>query len=222
LPGGATLLISVHIPKTGGTSFGQMLEKRFGERLLHDYADRPLSHGAPARIARAVAQWPLLPRRLRGHEAVHGHFLALKYAATRGDVVTWLREPAQRIVSRYHHYLRDVAAGRSLQQVDGLRPGLTLDEFIAIPRFQDTCAKYFAGFPLARVRCFGFSGDMREGLARMRRELGLELGELPHALANPERASDGYAIPPELQRRIERLNPGDYRIWRYACERDGR
>jgi hypothetical protein len=215
------MLISVHIPKTGGTAFGALLADRFGPRLLQDYDDRPLSHPAAWRIGAALARLPVQPARVARYDAVHGHFLALKYLAVRGDVVTWLRDPAQRVLSRYHHYLRDVAEGRPLQRVRGLRPGLALEEFIELPRFRDTMAKYFAGFPLRRVRCFGFSEDMAEGLARMRRALGLELGAPALVNANPRREGEAYDIPEALRRRIERLNPGDYRLWYEARAREG-
>ena len=88
-------------------------------------------------------------------------------------------------------------------------------------RFQDTAAKYFRGFPLSRVRCFGFSEDVDEGLARMRRVLDLPPGPLVHALANPARGAAGYEIEPSVQRRIEQCNRGDYRLWHYAREREG-
>ena len=215
------MLISVHIPKTGGTAFGELLARRFGSRLLRDYDDRPLAHAAPRRLAAAIAAIPAQPARRRGHDAVHGHFLALKYLGVRGDVVTWLRDPAQRVLSRYHHYRRDVAEGRELQGIAGLRPGLALEEFIELERFRDTMAKYFRGFPLRRVRCFGFSEDMAEGLERMRRSLGLELGAPERINANPGQGEAGYDIPETLRRRIERLNPGDYRLWNDARLREG-
>jgi hypothetical protein len=215
------MLISIHIPKTGGTAFGDLLDRRFGPRLLRDYDDRPLSHRAPVRLAAALAQVPVQPARLGGYEAVHGHFLAIKYIAVRGDVVTWLRDPVQRVLSRYHHYRRDVADGRALQRVDGLRPGLALEEFIELPRFRDTMAKYFRGFPLRRVRCFGFSEDMPEGLARMRRIVGLELGPPQWINANPAREDAGYELSLPLRRRIEQLNAGDCRLWNDARAREG-
>jgi hypothetical protein len=49
------MLISVHIPKTGGTAFGAVLERAYGARLLRDYGDRPLAHGSVARLAEALA-----------------------------------------------------------------------------------------------------------------------------------------------------------------------
>ena len=50
----ARKIISVHIPKTAGSSFLAGLQSVFGERLLLDYSDRPLD-GTPS------ARW----RRLR-------------------------------------------------------------------------------------------------------------------------------------------------------------
>ena len=66
---------------------------------------------------------------------------------------------------------------------------------LGMTKFQYLKAYDFAGFPLARVRCFGFSEDMPEGLARMRRVVGLELGAPVLANANPARESGEYDIP---------------------------
>lgn len=215
------MLISVHIPKTSGTSFGLLLRQRFGAALLEDYDDRPLSRGTVPRIASAVGHWPLLARRLAGYQAVHGHFLALKYLPLRAPMVTWLRHPAQRAVSRYEHYRREVAAGRPLQPVAGLRPGLTLEEFSRLPRFRNTCAKFLRGVPRGRVACYGFAEDVAGSLARMQQVLGLDLGASLHANANPANAGRPYALEPAQERSLLALNAEDYRLWCWAREREG-
>ena len=215
------MLISIHIPKTAGTSFGALLTRRFGSALLEDYHDRPLSRASLPRLAHALAQWPGSRRRLEEYEAVHGHFLAVKYLLTPGDVVTWLRHPAQRIVSRYEHYRRDVQSGTPLHRVPGLRPGLTLEEFSRIPRFRNTYAKYLRGFPWQRVTCYGFSEDVPEGLARMQRRLGLDLGVALHANANPLNPAGHYHLEPAQERALLALNAEDYRLWSWARAREG-
>lgn len=215
------MLISVHIPKTAGTTFGTLLSRRYGSGLLKDYADRPLSHPGAVRLAHAAARIPWAPRRLRGYQAVHGHFLPLKYLAAHGDVVVWLRDPVQRMISRHEHYLRDVDAGRPLQNVRGLRPGLDLAAFVEIPRFHDTYAKYLRGFPRTRIACFGFSEDMAEGLARMRRKLGLDLGNAGLENTNPARVGRHYEVPRAIERRIMALNREDLRLWHWAHDREG-
>lgn len=215
------MLISVHIPKTAGTSFGLLLKQRFGERLLADYQDRPLAHPTLPRLARALAHWPRGGARLAGYEAVHGHFLAFKYLPVRADMVTWLRHPAERVMSRYQHYLRDVAEGRPLQPVPGLVPGMSLDAFSRLPRFRNTCSKYLHGVPRQRIAVYGFSEDVDEGLARMRRTLGLDLAAAPRANVNPARTGAHYALDEAQRQRLIRLNDADYRLWCWAREREG-
>lgn len=70
--GGDSVLISVHIPKTGGTSFRKfVLAPAFGDRLRLDYGDKPLAASEYERISHAVNHVPPedLPDRC---DCVHG------------------------------------------------------------------------------------------------------------------------------------------------------
>lgn len=52
----AGVLVSVHLPKTAGTSFQQVLEQGFGACLVRDDGDRPLHHRRVRVCARAAAE----------------------------------------------------------------------------------------------------------------------------------------------------------------------
>lgn len=213
------MLISIHLPKTAGTAFRQLLLRHYGDRLLVDSGDHPLSHGAPVRIATALLGAIGARRRVQGHEAVHGHFLALKYRHIPGPMITWLRDPVQRMVSRYEHYLRDVAEGRPLQAVRGLRPGLRLEEFIELPRYHNTCVKYFVGVDRRRLAWVGFTEDMTGSLARLKQTMGLDLGHAVQANQNPHRAGERYWLEPHVEQRIRILNRADVAFWEWAQAR---
>ena len=215
------MLISVHIPKTAGTTFRDLLSRRYGDRLLTDYGDRPLSHAAPTRWLRALQGALRAQARLQGHDAVHGHFLAFKYSRVDAPMVTWLRDPVQRMVSRYQHYLRDVAEGRPLQAVRGLRPGLRLDDFIELPRYHNTYAKYFIGVPRSRLSWVGFTEDVPGSLQRLQRALAIDLGPALVANRNPLRGELPYTLTPALEARIRRLNRADVAFWEWARDRFG-
>lgn len=43
------MIVSVHIPKAGGTSFRELLQKEYGSGLMLDCDDKPLVHGDFAR-----------------------------------------------------------------------------------------------------------------------------------------------------------------------------
>lgn len=102
------MLVSVHIPKTGGITFLRtVLEPTFGDRILLDYEDKPLAHDAAERNAHAHRFLPgddLLAR----YDCVHGHFLAVKYAnaATPCEFACWLRDPVERVLSRFFYAQR--------------------------------------------------------------------------------------------------------------------
>ncbi|MET0274220.1 MAG: sulfotransferase family 2 domain-containing protein [Phenylobacterium sp.] len=92
------LLISLHVPKTAGTSLRQMLQGWFGENLAFHYrGDR----GEAPAVAEA-----------RPGLCVHGHFNrcrglgALEYYPGASQFIVFLRNPFERFVSqwRYLHY----------------------------------------------------------------------------------------------------------------------
>ena len=105
------LLVSLHLPKTAGTSFGSALKTRFGNALLRDYADVPINTppfernkaAMQAALDNAEADWS-------GIECIHGHFLPVKYLllAARRELkfVTWLRDPVERVLSHYDFWRR--------------------------------------------------------------------------------------------------------------------
>lgn len=109
-------LISLHVPKTAGTSFRRDLEGWFGaENMFYHYRDD--QGQAPARTT------------LRSGLCVHGHFNRLRgigarqYYPDAGQFIVMLREPFDRFVStwRYLHFQ--------------LRSGVLVPEFADAPDF---------------------------------------------------------------------------------------
>ena len=206
------MIVSVHIPKTGGESFRRsILEPVFGDRLLRDYDDAPLSHDAADRIARAQDFEPSrdLPER---YDCVHGHFLPVKYLS-KGvpcEFAVWFRDPVQRVVSRFHHGKR---SGRGV-----VTPEMTLREFCEIERFQNTYAKYLWGFDLDRFDFVGITERYAASVEVFRRRFGLAGGDdAAVANANPDKAaSQPYWIDEGLRAFIRRKNREDVEIYEAA------
>ena len=127
-------LVSVHLPKTAGTSFAEALQRVHGDGLRLDNADRPLAHARGERRLSALRQACAMAGQVLPDACVHGHFLPLKYAlARRTRFCVWLRDPVQRVVSRYHHYRRH-GANEPHHRRWGLLPGLTLEQFVVLPQ----------------------------------------------------------------------------------------
>ena len=101
------LIVSVHIPKTGGVTFREALGELAAGRLVHDYEDRPLAPRSRWRVAARA----LPARRAPGGDARRAR--ALRRERSTGAVhpdarfVTWFRDPIERLISHFHYWQRE-------------------------------------------------------------------------------------------------------------------
>lgn len=225
----ATLLLSVHLPKTAGTSFAQSLQARFGAGYRADYADLPMQVGAWRR------QWHAMTEGLRmrregadvGTTCIHGHFLPVKYrfAALRRPVgvITWLRDPVERVVSHYHFWRRDYAGDDPAQPLRNrmLAEDWSLERFALGPELRNVYHAYLWGFPASRFDFIGITEHYADELERLA-ETPL-VGDLheARALVNPDRECDRYDVPAGMRRRIEAWHASDVALYRWALARRG-
>jgi len=99
------MLISVHIPKTAGTSFRVALEKAFGHRLFLDYGKpvRFLYLWKFIKFKNEFAVYRRAKRLVQRYSIIHGHFVASKYdpLPEPKQFCTILRQPVDRVISHY-------------------------------------------------------------------------------------------------------------------------
>lgn len=221
----APLLVSLHLPKTAGTSFADTLQRRFGDRLLKDYADMPMHMPRGTREAQALLSVPARRRALSSGnvEAVHGHFLPAAYRwATAGRPVrfiAWLRDPLQRVVSHYHFWRRDYDGLDPRQPLRNrmLREDWSLERFCLGPEMRDLYRQYLWGFDPNRFDAIGLTERYAEDMRAM---LGATASEqVPVLLANPDRG-ERYRLPASLEHRMRAHHAADLRL--YAWVESGR
>ena len=216
------MIVSMHIPKTAGTSFNHDLARVFGPRLLADYEDWPESATPESvahnerRRAEMLADVDAIGER---YDAIVGHFVARKYAGVFPvtAIVTMVRDPYQQAVSQYEH-----AARVTHSPHPGFRlfkeARMTLLDFIeAFPNHQ---ALYFGGMPLEDFAMVGISERYDRSIALFEAIFGITI---PRAAVrhnvNPAKHGAEYAIAPEVRRAIERSRQEDIALYRQACER---
>jgi hypothetical protein len=208
------MLISVHIPKTAGTAFKNLLQSHFGPRLHLDYGDLPLA---------ADYRWRMFGQRWgRGgnntsvatFDCIHGHFIADKYdfLGASARYVTWLRDPVQRVASHYYYWkripdLRNADCRRLIEQK------LALEEFAALPRMRNVSARFFGRRQPREFFFIGIMEDVPGSLSRFWRLTGIDVAAMSPANSNEERAEETYDIPEPVRARIERLNLRDRALY---------
>jgi hypothetical protein len=151
------LYVSVHIPKTAGTSFQQYLAQVFGEGLILDYRSKPLDSDYEQRAVNNLAEdsetyrhiFQLLKQR---DVCVHGHFLPAKYLALfpEASLITWLREPAQRLMSHYEFWQQNPQPEHKVARYV-LENKLSFTEFCELELMQNISSRFFGGLEASRV-----------------------------------------------------------------------
>jgi hypothetical protein len=199
-------VVSVHVPKTAGSTFRLWLATAFPceGSLFLDYLDRPvdpLSHMNLDPKGFLVRQGK---RRLpKGAKVVHGHFWARKYEAVPDAFrMTFLRDPIDRTVSHYWYWMTHPPGDHSLHQ-RVLREKYTIEQFVQLPLIRGVYSLAF--FRETDMSSFDFIGDF----ARFEREVDrLErlLGRRGDRNRQNKNEDPAYA-----DRKAETLAPGPMR-----------
>ena len=219
------MLISVHLPKAAGSTFRKALEQHFGDELLPDYSDRPINTPAIQRNLRAAWACVLNARRGVGNvQCIHGHFLPLKYLSLRFrksvQFVTWLRDPAERLVSHYDYCHRMYRVGNVTPfQRTIVEEKWSLERFCLCPEMRNLYSQFLWGVSLA---CFDFVGIVEHFDEDLQvfadRFLGASLPTFRENVNEAKRAG-GYGIEPGLRQTIERHHRRDCALYRRALAR---
>lgn len=108
-------IVSIHVPKTGGTSFIEILKNHFGDKLL---LDNGLNEGDS-----------IIPFNNGVFDCVHGHFPATKYYPRFDSIYAfWVRNPLDRLISHYNFWkCNDFSGHREWDLFN--RENMSLSEF---------------------------------------------------------------------------------------------
>lgn len=215
------MIVSVHIPKTAGKSFEYDLAQVFGPRLLHDYDDWPESATLEARAhnERNRAAMLAATESIGGqYDAIHGHFLATKYAGVFPvtALVTFVRDPYQHAVSTYEHATRsDDIPHPGFRLFKEAR--MTLLDFIeAFPNHQSL---YLRGVPLDDLAMIGLTERYEQSVALFEAIFGRSMPRATRQNANPAKRGAEYEITPDVRCAVERYRAEDIALYRQAHER---
>lgn len=219
------LLVSLHMPKTAGTSFAATLRAHFGDRYRADYDMPPLQLPRGRRMLRACADVRRIRRDGVAADCVHGHFLPATYRfglrKRPAAYVTWLRDPVERILSHYHYWRRGYAGDDPRQPLRNrmLEQNWSLERFALGPELRNVYHQYLWNFPPSRFDFIGITEHYAEDIQRLSHQhLGCE-AVLACEQVNPERGDARYALEPGLRRRIEQHHARDVALYRWALQR---
>lgn len=154
------MLVSLHLPKTAGSSFLAALDEHFGKLVLRDYEDLPINTPPFQRktnaLTKCVAHILAPPRNV---QCIHGHFLILKYRFCRNvKFITWMRDPIERLGSHYHYWIKNFnpeTAGHLHKRV--VEEKWSFERFCFSPEFKNFYSQFLWGFPIKKFHFIGIT-----------------------------------------------------------------
>jgi len=203
------MLVSVHIPKCAGTSFRHVLHGACGDNVWYNYG---------IIFSREQARLDLVPE---GTRIIHGHFLADCFddILPGRELLTWVRDPVERLVSNYHHFLRSPDMRddccRALHEKN-----LTLREFADLDWMRNMATRYLAGKPIDDFRFVGISEDFGASMGVFESIFGFDSkGLRPRVNTNPERTEGRYGLSDADRAYILERNTVDMAWYEQAVDR---
>jgi hypothetical protein len=214
------MIVSVHIPKTAGSSFRHLLSERFGERLCLRYEQRPL-------LCRTEGTSPP-PLRLSGEgdcAVVHGHFVADSVILPPDEpthYAVWLRHPVERLVSHYLFWRREPFLDQPLCR-RLLEEEMEVETFAAEEAMRDLQSFFLGAIPPDHFAFVGITERFGEGVARFNATFGTDLRGVAAVNVNPDKPERDYRalVGDRAYEQIAALNAKDMALYEYALAQYG-
>ncbi|MCF8238484.1 MAG: sulfotransferase family 2 domain-containing protein [Saprospiraceae bacterium] len=203
-------LISIHIPKTAGTSFYAILQDIYGK-----------SHSIEVKREQARAnagkfQRFLLPE----HLVLHGHFhfeeVRNLFDPSRVRLVTWLREPVNRVISNYYFFNRKV--NEDPNHSEWHRRDEPLEVYAHYEENRNRMTKFLDGIALEDLFFFGIQEHFEEDVALLRKKMGWPDVQIRSENTNQAYQSQFPPVSADLKEQIRAWNVSDVQLYERALE----
>lgn len=197
------LFLFVHIPKTAGTSLRVALVQHFKKSdIKFDYGpkSKDTSFSVKRFIYRNNDYFRLVSS---GTKVLYGHFPVKKYIRLTDclNVITFFRDPVDRVLSEYKHFVR-------YNDYQG-----SLEQFAQTRRFRNTLQTFMAGAPWSAIGFIGFVEHYNDSLLLLGKKLNIEL-KIENLNIAPE--SKNGEFTQQQRQMVADLNQSDISLYNQA------
>lgn len=203
--------IFVHIPKTAGTSFRYGADKYFGsECICKDYGPRSAETSPQVmqlynnNIDQAQFKKLFLNKNYR---FLTGHVNAIRYISIFGinRAIVFLRNPLQRIISEYKHFVRHFDHKESFEA------------FYRSENFINKQFKLLERVPWCLMGMIGITEEYEASLEMLNQKYNTDIQHLQVNLGK-KYVTETHRVSKEQETEIEKLNTVEIQLYNLACD----
>ena len=214
------MLISLHLPKTAGSSFRASLEEYYHGDVRRDYADLPIN---TPKIKRNIAalKHSAFPGGVSRVSCIHGHFLPLKYFFLKdAKFITWMRDPVERLASHYYYWQRhyDPKNCPPLHR-QMMEEAWSLEDFCLNHKLRNFYSQFLWGFPIRKFDFIGITEHYESDIEYFSRQfMGAALPVYAINTNETKKTSAYFADMPQLRQDVERYHRKDIALYNKALD----
>lgn len=200
---------SMHIPKTGGTSFYDVLARNFD-------SVSPLLKRRDGRLGNGKYEWS----QWRVCDVVHGHFKydEIRSVMEEGDrLITWVRHPVDRVISNYHHFIRSITTdivNPEMAEWNLLRKNDSLLEYAGLEDNQNRMTNWFGESGLEEYEFIGILENYQNDMDELAKLMNFSDSQAPLLNTAPQ----NNEVSSKNRRVIEDWNEDDMRLYKDIME----
>jgi hypothetical protein len=216
------MILSLHVPKAAGNSFRQLLQTRFGERLMLDYGDWA-GFNVPEAIDRCKIRTEAMRKRrdelVGKYDVIHGHFVADKYLGLfpKEDFVAFFRDPYQQALSHYWFLLRNPQR-EHLEEKMFHEAKMTLHDYLTWDAFRNQQSQYLGSISIDDLAMVGLSEQFYRSVDLFNSTFGSDLRGESFLNVNPDTATSEYRIDEDVRKAVDKYRGADVELYRRAKE----
>jgi len=203
-------LLSIHIPKTAGRTFREILKSQYGVDGVLSLDHHYLTKHNEQLADHPTDQYPV----------IHGHLpyqQISKVALPSSRYITWLRHPVDRVISNYYYYKHSVFPAKLKRNPSAQL--ISIEDFIKRPKRRNIINQYLEGINLEALFFVGFQEQFNEDVVRLGRKLHWRISELPLQLRvneNERTKQSAPSLSEELIMKIRKCNEKDLALYEKA------
>lgn len=205
--------ISVHVPKTAGTTFLKLLSSTYGRSLKSDYLDimnlnSVILHGDEPKNK--------MNPNIGKYKVIMGHFRASKYLHLKHPYVAWVRDPVDRAISHYYFWKKLWKKERKRNWDPKLselfEKGWSVIDFSKM--FSDQMS-YFLDCNIKHFKFIGISENFDQELSRFEKIFGIKVKHIKKKFNVNARKEK---VNKKIRKEIEKYHKKDFELYRKAVE----